>query len=313
MLTLMLVLSLSYQTKPVPPPEGVKVARDRVLIQTKAGYIAIALYPEIAPKHTVQIMKLVKEGVYDGICIPRIDHRFVMQFSGAENDKIPPLTPAQLAHIAPIPGEFSKLKHVRGTVSMARDNDPNSARTSFSIILQSAPHLDSEYTIFGHVEYGMDVVEELIKAPLNGTAPIDRLQVIKMHLVDGDELHADPPPAARVIFAAGLTSEAGNPSGERPMVSVQDRNVVFSIGITLMMLCVLIPMMMPSLKPKQAQTIQLISVLIGGFLLVAVLQPVSIALFQTKETYNTGHLIAIILFFGLLGIFRLMSSFESAA
>lgn len=318
MLTLLTLMCLSWQNKPVPGPEGVKVAPERVLIQTKAGYIALALYPEVAPKNVEQVMRLVSEGVYDGVCIPRIDRNFVMQFSGAENDKIPPLTPEQRSLIQSLPAEFSKLKHVRGVVSMARDDGkPNSARTSFSILLNAAPHLDGQYTIIGHVEFGMDVVEELIKAPTNGTVPRERLTVTRMHLVDGQELHDRPPPPAKVIFTGPVLTENSNTPGSQQLdVSQlspsQERAILFSTGILLMILCVLVPMMIPGLKLKQAQTIQLISVLIGGFLLVAALQPLSIELFQSPNTTNLGHAIAIVLFFGLLGVFRLMSSFESA-
>ncbi|HMO37483.1 MAG TPA: peptidylprolyl isomerase, partial [Gemmatales bacterium] len=203
MLALLLACSLASQSPPVPPPEGVKVSPDRLVIQTKAGFIVIALYPEMAPKHVVQIMRLVKAGVYDGTCIARIEPRFVLQFSAAENDKEPSLTSTQKAMLEPIDAEFSSLKHVRGVVSMAReDNKPNSARTSFSILLGDAPHLDGQYTIFGHVEYGMDVVEELIKAPLLGTRPRERLTVTKMQLVDGQELQENPPPPARILFSS---------------------------------------------------------------------------------------------------------------
>lgn len=319
MLILMTILCLSWQNQPVPAPEGVKVAPERILIQTKAGYIAVALYPEVAPKNVEQVMRLVSEGVYDGVCIPRIERNFVMQFSGAENDKIPPLTHEQRSLIQSLPGEFSKLKHVRGVVSMARDDgQPNSARTSFSILLNAAPHLDGLYTIIGHVEYGMDVVEELIKAPTNGSIPRERLTVTRMHLVDGQELHDRPPPPARVIFTGPVSTDIGNVPGSQPMnVSQlspsQERAILFSTGILLMIVCVLAPMLIPGLKHKQAQTIQLISVLIGGFLLVAALQPLSMDLFQSPNTMNLGHVIAILLFFGLLGVFRLMSSFESAS
>jgi cyclophilin family peptidyl-prolyl cis-trans isomerase len=318
MLTMIMAMALGYQDKPeaVPGPPGVKIADERLMVNTPAGVIAIALYPEVAPQNVAHVIKLAQAGVYDGATIPRIEPNFVLQFSAPETERQPPLTPELRALIKPLPAEFSTtLKHRRGTVNMARlDGDINSATTSFCIFLGDAPHLDGKYTIIGHVEYGMDVVEELIKAPLEGARPVEALVIKQMFFVTGKELQDKPPPRARRIFYG--TSTAVSPAGNydpKQGVTIQDRNVVFSIGIILMMICVLIPMMMPSLKPKQSQTIQLISVLIGGFLLVAVLQPVSIALFQTKETYNTGHLIAIILFFGLLGIFRLMSSFESAA
>ncbi|HQR42370.1 MAG TPA: hypothetical protein PLX97_06790, partial [Gemmatales bacterium] len=81
----------------------------------------------------------------------------------------------------------------------------------------------------------------------------------------------------------------------------------------LMIGCALVPVVLPKLPAKKAQTVNLIVVLIGVFLLVALLQPMSLQLFQTSDGMNMGHAIAILLFFGLLGMFRLMSSFESAS
>jgi peptidylprolyl isomerase len=317
MLTLITVLALSWQNKPapLPAPPGVKVADERLLIQTKAGIIAIALYPEVAPKNVEQVTNLVKAGVYDGVTIPRIVPGFVLQFSAPETEREPPLPANLRALIKPLPAEFSStLKHRRGVVNMARlDGDINSATTSFCIFLGDAPHLDGQYTIIGHVEYGMDVVDELVKAPLNGARPYETLSIKKMFLVSGAELREKPPLPARSIAFANLPGNNAGPDGVDPlMVQLHERFVLFSIGIILMMLCVLVPMMIPGLKPKQAQTIQLISVLIGGFLLVAALMPLSMDLFQSPGTTKLGHAIAILLFFGLLGIFRLMSSFESA-
>jgi peptidylprolyl isomerase len=318
MLTLITVLALGWQGKPspIPAPPGVKVADERLLIQTKAGIIAIALYPEVAPRNVEQVTQLVKAGVYDGVNIPRIVPGFVLQFSAPETEREPPLPADLQALIKPLPAEFSTtLKHRRGVVNMARlDGDINSATTSFCIFLGDAPHLDGQYTIIGHVEYGMDVVDELVKAPLNGARPYETLPIKRMFFVSGAELREKPPlPARSIVFASPPGNNgAVSPGVDPSMIQSQDRPVLFSAGVMLMMLCVLVPMMIPSLKPKQAQTIQLISVLIGGFLLVAALMPLSMDLFQSPGTTKLGHAIAILLFFGLLGIFRLMSSFESA-
>ncbi len=147
---LLLTLTLAPIDQIVPPPPGVKVANERVVLMTDAGNIVIALYPEIAPKNVQQIMNLVQAGVYNGTCFPRIEKNFVMQLSAAESDRIPPLPGNLMSLIRPLPAEHSQLKHVRGVISMAReDKDINSAKTSFSILLGSAPHLDGNYTIVG--------------------------------------------------------------------------------------------------------------------------------------------------------------------
>lgn len=294
----------------VPPPEGVKVANERVILNTPAGAIALALYPEVAPQNVKQVMKLIQAGVYDGAGIVRIEPRFVMQFSSPEMEREPPLPANLRSLIVPLPLEASSLKHKRGVVSMAReDGDVNSARTSFSILLGDAPHLDGKYTIIGHVEYGMDVVDELIKAPLNGTRPMARLPVINAGLVTGEKLKQFPPPAAKVIFVA-QEKQVLDP---KVLKASMERMTLFSVGVAFMIVCSLIPIFVPKITPQQAKTFSLMTVLIGAFLLVGILQPLTYDLFQLPGMTNAGHALAIFLFFGLLGVFRLMSRFESAA
>lgn len=310
MMSMFLALALSWQSGPLPGPPGVKVANERVVLLTQAGVIVIAVYPEVAPRNVDQFMKLVSAGVYDGTCIARIEKNFVMQISAAESDRVPPLDRKLQSLIVPLPAEFSKLKHERGTVSMAReDKDINSARTSFSILLGPAKHLDGKYTIIGHVEYGMEVVDELIKAPLTGTRPTERLTIKQFGLVPHEQLLQHPPEPARVIFTTIPGNSAESANNRATMV----HDGMLAIGVLLMIGCALVPVVLPKLPAKKAQTVNLIVVLIGVFLLVALLQPMSLQLFQTSDGMNMGHAIAILLFFGLLGMFRLMSSFESAS
>lgn len=317
---LLLTLTFKPVDQIVPPPHGVKVANERVVLMTDAGNIVIALYPEIAPKNVKQIMNLVQAGVYNGTCFPRIEKNFVMQLSAAESDRIPPLPGNLMSLIRPLPAEHSQLKHVRGVISMAReDKDINSAKTSFSILLGSAPHLDGNYTIVGHVEYGMDVVEELIKAPLIQNRPRIRLKVHEARLVTADQLAKFPPlPAKPIVFPE---IETPQPSTENdPLAqklafekSAFSLKVLTAVGISLMIACCLVNVYLPNLSLKQMRTINLVAVLIGAFVVVALLQPLSLVLFQTDDMVTGGQVIAIIIFFGLLGVFRLMSSFESAA
>ncbi|HQR44083.1 MAG TPA: peptidylprolyl isomerase, partial [Gemmatales bacterium] len=114
----------------IPAPEGVKVAEERLVLKTPAGVIVIALYPEVAPQSVTQMLKLAREGIFDGICIPRIAPGFLLQFSAAELDRQPVLPASLRTLIRPLPAEFSKLKHVRGMVNLGRlDEDVNSATT----------------------------------------------------------------------------------------------------------------------------------------------------------------------------------------
>lgn len=313
------LLGISAADQPVPAPSGVKVANERVVLVTDAGSIVIALYPDIAPKTVHQIMTLINAGVYHGTCFPRIEKNFVLQLSAAESDRQPPLSSAEKSLIHPVPAEFSKLKHVRGIVSMAReDNDINSARTSFSILLGPAPHLDEKYTIIGHVEYGMDVVDELAKAPTNGNKPLRRLRVLQAGLVTAEQLKQYPPEPAKVLFEA---TDEGSPDSETAQMkrrlefeqNALPMKLLAAIGILLMIVCCLLNVFASKLSLKQIRTLSLIAVLIGSFIIVAMLRPLSMIMLYTGDMVTMGHVIAITIFFGLLGVFRLMSSFESAS
>lgn len=304
----------------VPPPSGVKVANERLVLVTDAGSIVIALYPEVAPQNVKQIMTLANAGVYNGTCFPRLEKNFVLQLGSPEYDRRPPLPLDLKSLIHPLPAEFSKLKHNRGVVSMAReDKDINSAKTSFSILLGPAPHLDEKgYTIIGHVEYGMDVVDELTKAPVKGPVPKKRLKILQAGLVTEAQLRQHPPTPAKVIFQPGEDDEIDEETTQLARRIEFEQNalpmkLLATGGILLMIVCCLINVFIPNLTSKQIRTVNLITVLIGAFILVSLLRPLSLTMFYTGDMVNTGHLIAIAIFFGMLGVFRLMSSFESAS
>lgn len=302
------IMLVCLQDAGVPPPEGVKVANEHIYLLTEAGTIVIALYPEVAPKHVAQLINLFNAGVYNGTCFPRIERHFVLQLSSPEFDRQPPLPANLKALIKPIPAEFSKIKHDRGIVSMARkDGDNDSATTSFSILLGPAPHLDGKYTVVGHVVYGMDVVDELVKAPLNGTAPRQRIKVLQTGLASTEQLIKHPPEKANAIFSSPLMLE---PRDVDPEIrrSISERHALFSVGLLLVIICLLVSVFVPGLSTKQTQTLNLTAVLIAAFLMVAI----NFDFLREVAMTNTGYVVAIFLFFGMLGVFRLMSRFESA-
>lgn len=174
-----------------PKLNDVKLAREYLLFHTVGGDILLALYPEVAPATVKQFLKLARLGVFDNTHFSRLEPGFVLQTSVAQ-DRLVPLTAEQKQAIHPLPGEFSKtLKHTRGLISMGRDDGkPDSAETSFSIMLGNAPHLDGKYTIFGHVEAGLDVVARLEEMPRAEGAnhPATRLTILSAHVVSQDEL-----------------------------------------------------------------------------------------------------------------------------
>jgi cyclophilin family peptidyl-prolyl cis-trans isomerase len=175
----------------------VRAADERIVLRTSAGDMVLALFPDLAPEHVRQILALTKLGVYDGTHFSRVVPNFVAQISDYR-DRLTPLTPEQQAAIRPIKGEFNRLRHRRGTLSMARlDGKPDSAETSFSIVLGDVPHLDEKYTVFGTVEQGMDVVEQLLNIPRDKpeqaidaepSRPTTRLTINKAEVIRSEDL-----------------------------------------------------------------------------------------------------------------------------
>ncbi|GGH01247.1 peptidyl-prolyl cis-trans isomerase [Glycocaulis albus] len=118
------------------------------------GDVKIRFRPDLAPKHVARITELAQSGFYDGITFHRVIDGFVAQGgcpkgtgTGGSGQKIP--------------AEFNSEPHVRGTMSMARTNDPDSADSQFFICLDAVPYLDNSYTVWGEVIEGMEYVDAL--------------------------------------------------------------------------------------------------------------------------------------------------------
>jgi peptidylprolyl isomerase/peptidyl-prolyl cis-trans isomerase B (cyclophilin B) len=130
-------------------PEG-----NHVLIETDLGSIKIELLPDVAPNTVANFKVLASNGYYDGI----IFHRVIPGFMAQTGD------PTGTGTSGPgyrINAEFNATKHVRGTVAMARTADPDSAGSQFYICFGPQPHLDRQYTVFGQVVEGMEVVDQV--------------------------------------------------------------------------------------------------------------------------------------------------------
>ena len=153
--------------------------RKEVLLRTTLGDITVALEPDLAPEHVRNFLKLVQTGWYDHTPFHRIVPGFVVQGgmgAGRPNNQ----THYADKWVRTLKGEFSQTRqHIRGTLSMARAEDPNSALTSFFIVLAPAPNLDGKYSIFGKVVDGFEVLDAIEKAPRNGEAPIQRIELIE--------------------------------------------------------------------------------------------------------------------------------------
>jgi cyclophilin family peptidyl-prolyl cis-trans isomerase len=165
-----------------------RLSAERIVLRTNVGDMVLALYPDVAPRHTEQLLKLARLGVFDGVNFFRVESAFVAQLSDARYKQPTPL-PEQLEAIHPLTAEFSALKHRRGTLSMARyDDRPDSGETSFSILLGDAPHLDGKYTVFGQLESGQDVLDLIARATTDERhQPLRQIVVRRAEVLDSPE------------------------------------------------------------------------------------------------------------------------------
>ncbi|MEM7023259.1 MAG: peptidylprolyl isomerase [Pseudomonadota bacterium] len=136
------------------------------------GRVVIELRPDLAPKHVARIKELAREGFYDGI----IFHRVIPDFMAQSGD--PTGTGSGGSDKPDLPAEFSNENFVRGTLGMARTSDPNSANSQFFINFVETPHLDGQYTIWGQVVEGMDVVDQIEK----GQPPANPDKIVHMRV-----------------------------------------------------------------------------------------------------------------------------------
>jgi peptidyl-prolyl cis-trans isomerase B (cyclophilin B) len=148
------------------------------VIETSMGKIVFDFLPKVAPKTVANFKKLSNECFYDGTTFHRVIPGFMIQ-GGDPNSK----SSDRSTHGVGGPGytiqaEFSRERHARGAVSMARSADPNSAGSQFFIVVQDAPHLDMQYTIFGRVKEGMDVVDKIVAVPRDSNDnPLERIEM----------------------------------------------------------------------------------------------------------------------------------------
>lgn len=175
------IVSIKIERKKLEPFKDATVAemhRD-VMLHTSMGDITLEMDPELAPEHVRNFLKLVETGWYDHTAFHRIISGFVIQggLGSTRTDNRP--HPAD-KWVHKLKGEFSRTAlHIRGVLSMARASDPDSADTSFFIVLGAAPHLDGKYTIFGKVVDGFDTIELIEKAARHGETPDQRIELIE--------------------------------------------------------------------------------------------------------------------------------------
>ena len=174
---------------------------DNVLLLdlSNGGRVAIRLMPEWAPHHVERIKTLTKEGFYNGVIFHRVIDGFMAQTgdptgTGQGGSKLPDLT-----------AEFNDIPHLRGTVSMARTDEPNTANSQFFIVFYPRFALDHKYTNFGRVIAGMEMVDAIVR----GEPPKNPTKIVQASLASEGKAPPPPPaPAAPTTFTADMLSKS---------------------------------------------------------------------------------------------------------
>jgi len=149
-----------------------------IAIDTKFGTIEIRLLPYVAPNHVKRFIHLTKLGFYDGTIFHRIIPGFMIQGGDPNTLKGDKSTYGQGGPGYTIKAEFNNQPHIRGTVSMARGKEDDSAGSQFFIVTKSSRFLDRKYTVFGRVTKGMDVVDRIVSQDRDeNDLPLERIEM----------------------------------------------------------------------------------------------------------------------------------------
>ena len=187
-LILMLTFIISAHAEPkyakFTKEEIKKMAETKAIIETKFGNIELKFFPDKAPNHANNFIELAKKGFYDGTTFHRVIPGFMIQ-GGDPNSK----NPDRSKHGMGSPGysikaEFNDRPHKRGTLSMARSGDPDSAGSQFFICVADSFFLDRQYTVFGEVVSGMEAADKIVNQPKDRRDnPVDRIEM-KVKIVE---------------------------------------------------------------------------------------------------------------------------------
>ena len=155
-----------------------------MILKLKDGDVKIEMYPDVAPNHVKRIQELADSGQYDNVVFHRVIDGFMAQTGdvkfGNSSSKDFDLRRAGIggSDLPDLNQEFNNLPHDRGTVSMARSSDPNSANSQFFICFKPAPFLDRQYTVFGKVIEGMEFVDMITKGDGDNGAVLNPDKII---------------------------------------------------------------------------------------------------------------------------------------
>lgn len=158
-----------------------------ITIQLKDGPVVVQLMPDVAPKHVAQIKTLVQQGQYDNVAFHRVIEGFMaqtgdVQYGNMKNGFDKSRAGTGASKLPNIPAEFSKTPFVRGTVGMARSQDPNSANSQFFIMFADGSFLNGQYTAVGKVVSGMEFVDKIKRGQGSNGEVSDPDRMIKVSL-----------------------------------------------------------------------------------------------------------------------------------
>lgn len=304
-LCLLIAVLVVFSATSIADSDIPKMSEKRIVFRTQFGDLVFALYPEVAPLHVEQLMKLTELGVFDHGQVMRVIPNFVVQFSD-QYRRLVPLSTEQTEAITKIKAEFSPtLKHKKGILTMARyDEDIHSATMSFSIMLGAAPHLDKQYTIFGHLESGGSVVDRILTIPLDGEKPSQLIRINKAFIVhDTDAYYANNPvdPTENMgMVQTTQIAKSEKKENKNTNLIPELPNLIALLLVSIALVSLLGVLLSKHLSPNRLISLLLVNVLIAGF---------GIFIIVTPATAGSTWL-GLIVFTGLFGLFRLMSRFE---
>ncbi len=177
--SLLLGMGALFAADKAPEGKAEGAKGPKAIIKTKFGDMDIVFFPEKAPKHVENFIALAKSGFYNGTIFHRVIPGFMIQ-GGDPNTKDlnKPETYGQGGPSQRLKAEFNDIPHRRGILSMARTSDPNSAGSQFFIVVKDSNFLDGQYTVFGEVVKGMEVVDKIVSLPKNSRdLPTERAEM----------------------------------------------------------------------------------------------------------------------------------------
>ena len=155
-----------------------KLKNTKAVIETKLGNIELKFFPDVAPNHVKNFIKLTKDGFYNGTIFHRVIHGFMIQGGDPNTKGQDKATYGMGGPGHKVKAEFNNISHKRGILSMARSMDPDSAGSQFFIVVTDSTFLDKQYTVFGEVTKGMDVADKIVNLPRNeNDLPDERIEM----------------------------------------------------------------------------------------------------------------------------------------